>query len=293
MQKKEFTFNNLLDNQTVINKVNELGEALLTETSHNFIDYGRAKIIDVANKSANSYTVQSESLPAISLIEVILAANRNYNVHVLPNVIRLKKDYPTLISFKDLDQLISSTTKDEFYKIWGPRDEKKYKTLVNILNSIKTLREKNPDLSDFGIMNNWANNIDINKYAEDSIGEIYNVALATVQHLRMTFGANTVKPDQRVIEVLNYEFNLGMLSQVQSISAVEHISKVTNKSALLIDQIFVLYGSGYYNRQGKVDVSATILNTVKSIARKLKESNVDPAIIAKSTNLSLEEISSL
>ena len=84
-----------------------------------------------------------------------------------------------------------------------------------------------------------------------------------------------------------------MLSQVQSISAVEHISKVTNKSALLIDQIFVLYGSGYYNRQGKVNISATILNTVKSIAKKLKNLNVDPSTIAQSTNLSLEEISTL
>ena len=203
MAKKSLDLSQLSDD-FIKSKVLELSQALLTETSHTFSKIGRIKIIDAATNSYNTYSDQAQSFPAIALIEVILAANRDYNKHVLPNIIRLKKNYPSLISFKDLEMLTKD--KGQFLKIWGPKDDKKYKTLVDILDAVNSLREKNPDVSDYQILNNWANTININKYANDSIGKIYNIALATVQHLRMVFGANTVKPDQRVMEVLETEW---------------------------------------------------------------------------------------
>jgi hypothetical protein len=292
MSKKILDLGFLSDN-LIIEKVEQLGEALMTETAHNFEKYGRIKIIDVATQSANSYSEQAQSLPAIALIEVILAAHRNYNLQVLRHINRLKKGYPFLKSFEDLNVLLALKTKPEFFEIWGHKDTTKYDILVNILKSVDNLKLAKPNLTDYQIMNDWAKNININDYKKDSIGEIIDVGLATVQHLRMTFGANTVKPDQRVTEVLNHEFGLSQLSQSQSITVVEYISNVTNKPALLIDQIFVLYGSGYYNRNGKIDPSANILNTVLAIAKKLKVHNVEPDIISKSTNLTLQQISEL
>lgn len=293
MPKKIFNISELISDDFINEKVAALGEKRLTPTSHNFNHYGAITIIDAANASHQNYNNQAKNLPAIALIEVVLAANRNYNKVVLPNVVRLKKEHAHLVSFNDLNRLLSSKTKEEFFKIWGHKDDKKYQILLNILQEINTLKKDNPNKSDYEVMNNWANTIDINVYNNEVIGRIRNIALATLQHLRMTFGANTVKPDQRVIEVLEYEFNLKGISQMKSILAVEQISKITRKPALLIDQIFVLYGSGYYNRNGSTQFSISQNTIVKEIAKKLKDFKIDPQIISKSTNLSLQEISDL
>ncbi len=293
MPKKVFNISEFLSDGFINEKVIALGEKPLTSTSHNFDKYGPIKIIDASNISYKDYYNQAKDLPAIALIEVVLAANRNYNKVVLPNIIRLKKEFPSLVTFDDLNNLLSSTTKEGFFKIWGHKDDKKYQILLNITDEINTLKKHNPNKSDYEVMNNWAKTIDITVYNTEVIGRIRNIALATLQHLRMTFGANTVKPDQRVIEVLDYEFNLKGLSQIKSIVAVEQISKITNKPALLLDQIFVLYGSGYYSRAGGNPFNISLNTTVKEIAKKLKDFNIDPEIISQSTNLSLQEISGL
>jgi len=43
----------------------------------------------------------------------------------------------------------------------------------------------------------------------------------------MNFGVNTAKPDQRVMEVLEREFNIKKITQSLSIEAMEQISKIT------------------------------------------------------------------
>ena len=80
---------------------------------------------------------------------------------------------------------------------------------------------------------------------KDYPGSIPNLGIATFQHLRLTFGIDTVKPDQRVREVLCNEFGAN-LSAKNAILAVEEIATITGKEVKMIDQIFVKYGSGYY-----------------------------------------------
>jgi hypothetical protein len=95
-------------------------------------------------------------------------------------------------------------------------------------------------------MKQWARRATPTKRHNDHLaGGIPNFGLASFQHLRMTFGVNTVKPDQRVRKVLEQEFGL-RLSDAKAILAVEEIAKATGYSPLMIDQIFVKYGSGYY-----------------------------------------------
>jgi|GEM_PF-1014124 len=291
--RRDFDILNYCSEEYINKKVTFLGENPLTTTSHNFNQYGAIKIIDAAKKSFENYFNQAKELPSIALIEVVLAANRNYNKVVLPNIIRLKTDHSYLITFNDLDNLLLTKEKDEFFKIWGHRDDKKLQILLDIINEIKSRKKNYPNYSDYEIMNHWANNVDIYSYNDDPIGRIKNIALATLQHLRMTFGANTVKPDQRVMEVLDYEFNLKGLNKVKSVLVVEQISKITKIPALMLDQIFVLYGSGYYNRNGSNSLPNFQNIVIKDIARKLKNLNVDFNIISQSTNLSLQEISEL
>lgn len=127
---------------------------------------------------------------------------------------------------------------------------------------------------------------DLQNYKEDIIGSIPNVAIATFQHLRMVFGVDTVKPDQRVKEVLQYEFGLPKLPDKVAISIVEKIAAVLGLQVITVDQIFVKYGSSYYNqRANKL--------TVKQIAQKLKELGVNNEIIIKATLLTSQQIERL
>jgi hypothetical protein len=109
------------------------------------------------------------------------------------------------------------------------------------------MKLKNLSLSEYEIFNKWANEATINWKEQDIIWSIPRIWIATYQHLRMNFWANTIKPDQRVCEVLEREFWYKKINQVNAIEIVEKISEITGYSALLLDQIMVKYWSSIYN----------------------------------------------
>lgn len=135
-------------------------------------------------------------------------------------------------------------------------------------------------------MKNWGDNVDLINHEEDIIGRILNIGVATIQHLRMVYGVDTVKPDQRVKEVLDYEFGLSRLSDKKVIKAIEQIARIVQKDVITIDQIFVKYGSSHYNRNSNK-------LTVKHIAKNLKDYKVEIDIISKATFLSKKQIERL
>jgi hypothetical protein len=287
MSKKIFNIIDYISEKEIIDKINEIGKNPLTITGHGFNDFGPIPIIKSANKSTLIYSNKSKLKPAIALIDVVLAANRNYNKVVEPNIQRIEKDYQNLKRFTELEKLITQKSKQEFYIFWGHKDEKKYNTLKNLLNAINSLRKGNPSLSDdFELMNLWAKKADLTNYKKDIIGSLPNIAIATFQHLRMVFGVDTIKPDQRVKEVLDFEFGLTNLSDVNTIKAVEQISKITSFKVITIDQIFVQYGSSYYNQ-----LSNKI--SIKEIISNLKKLGVSSDLISKATNLTTSQISKI
>jgi hypothetical protein len=283
--KKSINITDFKEANEIRSIVDHIGNLPLKEGSHGFLDVGSIKIIDAAKSSTANYSERSKTRPAISIIDVVLAAHRNYNKVVAPNIKRIEKT--DLNSIEDLKNLISSKSKVEFYEFWGHKDNKKYNTLKSILEStdeIKTLyRNSN---SDFEYFNQWANNVDINNYKLDPIGKIPNIGVATIQHLRMAFGAKTIKPDQRVKEVLEFEFGLDKLNDIKVINVMEQIAKIVNLDVLTIDQIFVKYGSGYYNKTNSK------LNT-KEIAKRLKDLGISVDIISKATDLSITQINKI
>ncbi len=149
---------------------------------------------------------------------------------------------------------------------------------------MEILRETYPTAQDdFDLMQQWGQRADLFNYKQDVIGSIPNIAVATFQHLRMVFGVDTIKPDQRVKEVLDYEFGLSKLSDEKAVKAVEQIASIARMKVIAIDQLFVQYGSSYYNQSAnKV--------TTKEIVRNLKELGVDNEIISKATLLTIGQI---
>ena len=82
-----------------------------------------------------------------------------------------------------------------------------------MLKAAQILKSKYEISDDSKVMEKWAREINILEYEDNEIGRIKNIGLATIQHFRMDFGVDTVKPDQRVIEVLENEFKAKKVSQ--------------------------------------------------------------------------------
>lgn len=269
-------------------RVVEIGSMPLKEGSHLFADFP-GKVIKEATFECLRREISSVKKPAIIFLRVVLAANRNYNKHVRKNIERIEMHYPNLKSFKDLENLLNSQTKEEFFQLWGYKNDRKYNVLINLLIAAKSLRSVYKIDDDYELMNKWATDVKLERLNDDIIFKIEDVALATVQHLRMDFGVNTVKPDQRVIEVLEREFGLTSVSQRRAIAMVEEISKITGIRTREIDLIFVNYGSGYYDNKNYNSIYSVRLD----IARNLLDTDLDKKTIANATGLTEREINEL
>ena len=212
-------------------------------------------ILESANANTAAYTRSAKKSPAIALMDVVLASHRNYERAVAPHIRRLRENHPDL-TIKELEKLLKTkyTTAEKLKDMWGHNDEKKYNILTALVNEIRAMDKASVTIqSDFNVMKTWANSVNVYNWKKNCISQIPGIGLATFQHLRMNFGVNTVKPDQRVKEVLKKEFadfNLSTTSR-NTILAVEEIAEITKYSVLQIDQIFVRYGSGYYQKSAK------------------------------------------
>lgn len=284
MIKRNFEISKHISKSEILKKLEYIGKQNLTSTGHGHQEFGSIPISESSQRSTLTYSDRFKKKPAIGVIEVVLAANRNFNKVVEPHVKRIETEYPYLKNFKDLADILNSKTKEEFYFFWGHKDEKKYNTLKKILLSVEELKKQNPTIiDDYTLMNTWGTKADLSNYKSDIIGSIPNVAIATFQHLRMVFGVDTIKPDQRVKEVLDFEFGLSKLSDLNVINAVEQIALISKMKVITIDQVFVQYGSSYYNQ------SANKI-TLKQIISNLKKLGVADKVISEATLLTLGQI---
>ncbi len=122
--KAEFSVLNHISKDNIVLKVNEMVKHNLTDTSHGYQTYKDSLISLAAHSSAKNYTKKAKKSPAIALIEVVLSANRNYNKVVEPNINCIRKNYPELVTFNNLQKFIKETSQASFYKFWGHEDEK-------------------------------------------------------------------------------------------------------------------------------------------------------------------------
>ena len=240
------------DERRVIKQtVEELGNKKMKEGCHGFRDYSDKTIREAARLQLNK--PKSENNAAISVIGVVLGANRNWEKVVRPNLDSLKdsQKYGSM-TFEQLEGLLIAINFEGFKEVWGHRDEKKYNTLKELVAAIRDFAQLHPGLSDFDLMSQWARNAKLENRRTDILGSIRNVGIATFHHLRLTFGVDTVKPDQRVMEVLQLEFGK-KLSPSKAILEVEEIARIAGQSVAMIDQIFVKYGSGYLKKNSSCE----------------------------------------
>lgn len=275
--------NLIKDKEFVRKTIKRISNEPLKKDSHFYGQFKEMKIIDAVNNWEENQNPK-DNQPAIIFLRVVLAANRKYNTHVKPNIDRIIEENPSLTTFKSLKILIESKSREEFYEFWGHKNLKKYNTLVNLIEATDQIRLKYNIQDDFKLMHKWAENIDIYDYESDIIGKIKNIAIATLQHLRMDFGINTIKPDQRVIEVLEREFNFKKVNQIRAIKLVEEMANIYEITVRNLDLVLVNYGSGYYDNR-KYNSQ---LKVKKEIANKLLNLGVNRSVIFEATGIKLK-----
>lgn len=226
----------------IMEKLNMMMEKPLTKTSHLYDRFQGKTIGEAVRAFSSNYDDEAKKKPGLVLLSVILAAHRNYTKQVEPIIKTLREK--SFNSFEDLKKALVDY--DKFVHIIGAREQEKYIILVELMKKIDKMKSDTGIYSDYDVLHKWAVNADYNNIKNDTIGQIKGIGIATFQHLRMNFGIDTVKPDQRVIEVLNKEFNFISNNPADCIEAVEYISMISNFKVIDIDQIFVNYGSGYY-----------------------------------------------
>lgn len=247
--KSRKVFFRIDEHEKVKEKVAKLGNAIATKDSHGQ-DEGLS-IFESARGSVPKDADKKEFNPAHAIMAVILAANRDYNNAVKKYVLKIHENYPHL-TINGLDKLLQTyPTALLFKEIWGHNDVKKFQTLKAVVAKVLPMLDGKDDIkNDIEKMHDWAVNANLENHKSDPIGSIFNIGVATFQHLRMSFGVNVVKPDQRVMEVLEHEFER-KLKGINAILACEEIAKICGAefSPLLIDRIFVRYGSAYYRKK--------------------------------------------
>lgn len=240
----------------IIRIVNAIGKKMMVKGAQGYIESNPPQtVFESAIAHAAKYTKNAKKSPAIELMVVVLASHRNYVRQVAPYAERLRKNYPGL-TIEELAKLLNTkfTTPEKLKEMWGHLDKNKYNILRALVNEIRAMNmSSNTIKSDFKVMKKWADSMSVENWKLNSIAQIPGVGIATFQHLLMTFGVNTIKPDQRVKEVLQREFAEFNLSTTNrnAILAVEKIAEITKYSMLQIDQIFVKYGSGHYQSAPK------------------------------------------
>jgi hypothetical protein len=137
---------------------------------------------------------------AVKVVDCVLSLNRNYDRFVVPRLDRLQKNHPHLQHIHELAALIAShPTPDEFV-----RRELDYHhaNRARILKEVVTFLAGNvladclPD-HEASRLREWADRAQPSDHQK--LG-IKGFGLAGFQYLRMLFGANTTKPDIRIVE---------------------------------------------------------------------------------------------
>jgi len=154
-----------------------------------------------------------------------------------PRFTEYQKNYPHIKTLYDLDNLIKSTSEQEFCKkVLGIAITKnnfwRYKMLNDIVKAFTEYQKENGFNSDREAMMDWAKNCNLSQLEEDIVGSLNNVGPATVQNLRMCLGIDTVKPDVHIINALK-KIKLG-----NEVEICELISELTGYKCIELDQIF-------------------------------------------------------
>jgi hypothetical protein len=88
--------------------------------------------------------------------------------------------------------------------------------------------------TDFSALRYWAERANYQHWREDPIGRLYGVGLITYQYLRMQAGINTTMPDKIIKRVIERDFNITAVDDLEFIQKLETFSEEVGYSQTFI-----------------------------------------------------------
>ena len=132
--------------------------------------------------------------PAVKVINSVMSQALRYRTRVYPKLADFKKNHPDVKSIRQLAYLMASYTKPvEFLKTeMGLGHRGKAGAIEGLVKYFCGLIEASPTVPEEETLKQWAITTELDDYKKLNIK---GVGPATVQYLRMLFGADTSKPD--------------------------------------------------------------------------------------------------
>ena len=178
-------------------------------------------------------TSDTSDPPAVRVIHSVISQALNYETTVYPRLVDFKKNRPDVKSVRQLADLMASyTTPLEFLteevKLKHPGKAGAIEGLVKYLCG---LIEASPTVPEEETLKQWAITAEPDDYKKLNIK---GVGIATLQWLRMLFGADTSKPDVHIMNFIHDTID-EELSEDDCILLIEGVASYLEVSERTVD----------------------------------------------------------
>ena len=189
-------------------------------------------------------TSDTSDPPAVRVIHSVISQGLNYETTVSPKLVDFKKNRPDVKSVRQLADLMASyTTPLEFLKEEvdvGHRG--KAGAIDGLVKYFCGLIEASPTTPEEETLKQWAITAEPDDYKKLNIK---GVGIATLQWLRILFGADTSKPDVHVMNFINETIEQ-KLSKIDCILLIEGVASYLKVSERTVDHtIWKFMSSGF------------------------------------------------
>ena len=147
-------------------------------------------------------TAVLDQSPTVKVVDSVLSLRRPYRTVVKKRLDAFQKNNPDVIQVSDLVRLMARyDTPYDFLKAeLDFRSEIKATAIDNVVDKLCDIINESPSVSEEDAIRQWALRATPEGYC---VWKIKNFAIAGFQWLRILFGADTSKPDTRVLKFLS------------------------------------------------------------------------------------------
>ena len=171
--------------------------------------------------------------PAVKVINSVISQGLRYKTTVYPRLVDFKKNCPDVKSVRQLANLMASyaTPLDFLTKEVDLGNQVKAGAIDGLVKYFCGLIEASPTVPEEETLKQWAITAEPDDYKKLNIK---GVGIATLQWLRMLFGADTSKPDVHVINFI-YETIDQKLSEDECVLLIEGVALHLEVSERAVD----------------------------------------------------------
>jgi hypothetical protein len=169
----------------------------------------------------------------VRVVDCVLSLRRNYEAVVLPRVERFHAEHPRTTTMADLIRVIEEAGGPESFARSALRIDSPAKgwTILGVAQYLDTMQLQFRGVDELARLEAWANWAHPGDYV---MADIPGFGLAGFQYLRMLFGADTSKPDVRIIRYVSNAVGREV-TDIQALYLLMRASQISGESLRRLD----------------------------------------------------------